>query len=833
MKIFFLSFGVLLLSFLAPTMVQAQNTNSQDISSMNFSSIHVDDLSDQQIRQFMLKVQKTGLGENKLDQIALAKGLPPSELQKLKARIAKLKVEDAQKLESKGMSSNGLDTTQIPPGFGAANDSMSSKITRMEDALKALQPKIFGAELFNNPNMTFQPDLSIPTPQNYQIGPEDQIVIDVYGYSEANYNLTVSKEGAVNIPYIGLVYINGLTIQEATRKIKTKLADVYSGIKTGKTSVAVNIGKIRSIKVTLMGAITRPGTYTLPSLATVFNALYASGGPNENGSFRDIQLIRDNKVVAHLDVYDFLMKGDQSKNVHLHDQDVIRIPTYNDRVEITGEVKRPGLFEMKPGETMKDLLQYAGGFANGAYTAKIKAVRLTPTQKAVTDISASEFDTFHPQNGDKFSVSTILNRFTNRVIIDGAVYRPGPFELTSGLTLSQLIKEADGLKEDAFLPRGYIVRQNPDLTTSTLQFNLSKIMQGTASDIPLQREDVVHIYSIFDLRDQYTVSIKGEVRDSGVYQYSEGMTLEDLIMMAGGFTEGASPQRIEVSRRVTDTTNAGSALVHIAKIFQENVDKDLQLQASQFDLKPFDIVVVRSLPGFSTQRQVRIQGEVLYPGIYTLTTKNERISDLIKRAGGLTDLAYPQGASLKRTMNIDSSGLVRLKQQKFKQLQTNVEGDSAQLAELNAQLIHNDFVGIHLDQILKNPDSPSDLFLEEGDIINIPRRLQTVKVNGEVLFPVTTRFQPGRSMRYYISQAGGFSEDAKKGRVYVIYANGFVKSTSHFLFFKSYPNLEPGAEVFVPYKKPKNTSAREVLGVTSAVSSLALSVLAIMNLLKK
>ncbi|MCL6525233.1 MAG: SLBB domain-containing protein, partial [Thermoflavifilum sp.] len=453
-------------------------------ANLNLQTIHVDNLTDEQIRQFMLQAQQSGLSDAQISQMALARGMNPTELQKLQARIARIRAQDSlqmQTLQQAGITDTGLHRF----GYGISD---TTSVSRMLQALNALRPHIFGEELFRNPHLTFEPDLNIPTPKNYQVGPGDEIVIDIYGYSEASYRLTVSNEGSINIPYIGIVYVNGLTIDQAAQRIKSKLSTVYSSIQTGKTSVQVSIGRIRSIKVTLMGEITQPGTYTLPSLATVFNALYASGGPTSRGSFRDIEVIRNNQVIDTVDVYDFLMKGDQSKNIRLQDQDVIRVPVYQTHVFINGQVKRPGIYELKPGETLSDLLHYAGGFSDSAYTASIKAIQLTPTQRKVTDIPAADYASFHPQNGDQYFVSSILDRYLNRVIIQGAVYRPGTFALTQGLTLKQLIQKADGLREDAFLPRGYIVRLNPDLTTSVVQFNVAHIMNGNEPDIPLQRE---------------------------------------------------------------------------------------------------------------------------------------------------------------------------------------------------------------------------------------------------------------------------------------------------------------------------------------------------------
>lgn len=830
MKIFAFCLCILVFPLLLPTAVEAQGR--QQLSQMNFSTIDVDNLSDAQIRQFMSEVRKTGLSDSQIDQVALAKGLPPGELQKLKARIAMIRSSDSSRVVEMRTPTDTSWPLAGPFTFGADQDSVVVAQQDLANAIDALRPKIFGEELFSNPHMSFAPDLNIPTPSDYQIGPQDELVISIYGYSEANYQLTVSKEGSINIPYVGVVFVSGLTMEEATARIRSKLSAVYSGIRTGKTSLQVSLGTIRSIQVTLMGEVTAPGTYTLPSLASVFNALYAAGGPNRTGSYRDIEVIRNSKIIQHLDVYDFLMHGDQSGNIRLQDQDVIRIPTYGERVQILGEVKRPGIFEMKPGENLDNLITYAGGFSDSAYTAMIHAVRVNGKEKTVADVSADEYASFQPKNGDKYDVSAIIDKFANRVVIDGAVYRPGPFELTEGLTLSQLVKKADGLREDAFLPRGYIVRQNPDLTSSSIQFNVAKVMNGEEADIPLQKEDEVHVYSIFDLRDLYTVSIQGSVRMPGQFKYADSMTLEDLIMQAGGFSQGASPRRIEVSRRWVDSAHAGSTSAHIAQVFQENVNENLQLQASKFILHPYDIVVVRDLPGFEVQKQVSIQGEVMYPGLYTLSQKNERISDLVKRAGGLTDLAYPQGASLRRLSQLDSSGLNRMKKMQFEKLQGAVTQDSSRLKEWNNLVVQNNYVGIHLDNILERPDAPDDLFLQGGDTLYVPRKLQTVRVNGEVLYPVITPYQQSRHMRYYISQAGGFSSDAKKGRVYVVYANGFVKSTHNFLFFKNYPKVDPGAEIFVPLRPQNKLSTQQVLGITAGVSSLALTVLAILNLLK-
>lgn len=809
-------------------LVQPGIARSQGLNSGNLSSVQVGNLSDSQVRQLMAAQQQHGLNNAQLDQLAQSRGVSPDQLQQLHARMEELKQKDAEAMSSRGLGAKDSASSSIAYWNG------DTSIQAESNASAANLPKIFGQSLFRNPHLTFEPDLSIPTPVNYQLGPGDELVIDVYGYSEADFRPLVSKEGSINIPNIGIIYVNGLTIEQAAAKIKAKLATIYSGIKNGTTSVVVNVGRIRSIKVTIMGEVQVPGTYTLPSLATVFNALYSSGGPTDNGSLRTIEVFRNNKLIDSLDVYEFLMHGDQTHNIRLMDQDIIRVPVYIKHIELEGQVKRPGIYELKSNETLQNLLTYAGGFTDSAYKDLIHVVRLTTKEKQIQDVSYQEFSTFIPQSGDVDHVSTILDKFSNRVSIEGAVYRPGSYQLTDGMSLKNLINKAEGLREDAFLSHGYIVRQNRDLTTSVVQFNVASILDGNQADILLKKEDIVHIYSIFDLRDQYTVSIAGDVRDGGKYKYSDSMTLEDLIMRAGGLSQGASHDRIEVSRRFNDSSHAGTYKAQIAHVFSEAVDEDLKSKASSFVLKPYDIVAVRQEPGFTTQKQVRIEGEVKYPGIYTLTYKNERISDLIKRAGGLTQLAYAQGASLMRPTNKAAEinpELENKKKLKLGRLQASIM-DTSYNSTLSQPELHNDFVGIHLDKILKHPDSKTDIFMEDGDVLNIPSQLQTVTVSGEVLYPVNATYISGKRLKYYISQGGGFSEQAKKGRVYVLYANGFVRSTRHILFVKHYPNVRPGAEIFVPQKRQgKKVSASEIIGLSSGVASIVTLVLAMIKVL--
>ncbi len=831
-KLFSLLAFLILVSISIPVIAQ--------VNTQNLSNIRVDELSDDQVRAFMRQAEASGMGDAQLEQIAQARGMRPEEIKKLRERVDKLKKDD--KKQSSQSDPNKIQPKKESTGremnFEQESDStevQKNPETEAEKAFNELRSKIFGADLFRNSKLTFEPNLSIATPRNYVIGPNDELLIDLYGNSEASYNLKVSPEGNINIEYVGVVPVAGLTIEAAASRIRSRMSTVYAGLRTGNTKLNIAVGNIRSIKVILTGEIVKPGTYTLPSLANVFNALYSSGGPTEKGSFRNIELIRGGKKIAVLDIYDFLMKGEMSDNLRLQDQDIIRVPVYQSRIEIVGEVKRPGIFELRSGETFKNLLNFAGDFTENAFRARVKVLKNTDTERKIADISSDQFSGYQPNTGDKYFVDRVLERFVNRVSIEGAVFRPGQYELEPGLTLSKLIMKAEGLKEDAFQQRGYITRLKPDNQVELISADIAGILRGSVNDIQLMREDVISISSILDLKEEYKVSIDGEVRNQREFDFAEGMTLEELILKAGGFTEAATPQRVEISRRVKNS-NLTAADAITAQVFQVDIDKDLNFSKPKFELQPFDIVSVRSSIGYEVQRQVKVEGEVLYPGMYTITNKDERVSDLLKRAGGLTALAYIKGASLKRDGPAKVNGKNAINQEeeeqnklaKLQRLQENVKDTTS--ANVTDEVLKNVYVGIKLEKILENPGNQADLILEEGDILRIPKQLQTVKVNGEILYPVTTIFNPGRGFKHYISQGGGFSSKSLKRRSYVIYANGSVKSTSKIFFFNNYPAIEPGSELFVPQKEEKRPlSAGEIVGISSGLASLALIIL---NLVK-
>ncbi|WP_091373792.1 SLBB domain-containing protein [Mucilaginibacter mallensis] len=803
--------------------------STKPVSAQNISSVNVNNLSDAQVQQMVQQAHAAGLSDNQIVQQAEDKGMSADQGQLLQKRIEALRSSgtsaqtdsDATQSQSRALNYNSTGLNQQKPYSNQADTA----------------PKIFGADLFRNNNLTFEPNLNLATPVNYIVGPSDQLNINVYGNSIVNWKLNVSPEGNINIPGIGIVNVAGKTIEQATALIKSKLAANNYAVGHG-TNVQVSLGNIRSIKVILVGEVQKPGSYTLPSLATVFNALYAAGGPTKNGSFRQIEVIRNNRIIRRLDVYDFLVKGEQKDNIGLQDQDIIRIPTYRVRVQMTGEVKTPALFEVLPGETLQDVIGFAGGFTDQAYTALIKVSQISDQQRKITDITEADYKNYIPLRGDIYTVDHILNRFENRVTINGAVFRPGQYELQKGLTLMQLIQKAAGIKEDAFTGLGTITRLNPDNTTGIISFNLKDLINKTIADIPLQREDVISISSIFDLRDKYTVTIKGAIRRGGIFAYADSISVEDLIIKAGGFAEGGSPKRIEVARRVNDS-DPNSKSSSVAQVFQVDVNAELDKELVNFRLKPYDIVSVYSLPGYEMQRTVKIDGEVLYPGYYVIKNKNEKISDIVARAGGLSASADVEGGTLKRSNTAilgvdknktDTAELARERIARLARLHKTYK-DSTNVAEDTT--LRNNFVGIDLKRILEKPGSNIDLLVEDGDEIRIPKQQQIVRVNGEVLYPSAVVYTDGKSFKDYVLNAGGFSPEALKRGAYIVYANGTVKGTSKFLFFNTHPKVKPGSEIYVPKKpEPKGDTTGKIIGYTTALASLGAIILGILSLHK-
>jgi protein involved in polysaccharide export with SLBB domain len=817
----------------------AQNLNSGSGSS-DLSQIKVDQLSDSQIETILDRAQQSGMTMEQLENAALAKGMSAMELSKLRKRIETLQTgkgtkTDSEKFKDRSRTYKVADEKQLSDkksDVTEKTDLQSEDKSKTVDIFSGLSVKkeqpesrIFGFSLFNRNKLTFEPGLNIPTPSNYQLGQGDEIIIDIWGASQQTYQQKISPEGSIFIDNHGPVYLSGFTVEEATRKLRKELSSIYAGLISGNTFIKVSLGSVRSIKVNLVGEIYVPGTYTISSLSTVFNALYAAGGPSLNGTLRNVRVIRNDKVVAELDFYDFLLNGEQKNNIRLQDQDVVFIPAYFNRVEIKGEIKRPFFYDMQPTESLSDLVRFSGGFTGKAYTQRMKIIRKTGRENKILDMGIQNADTFKLSNGDQVLVDSVLTRFENRVEIKGAVYRPGLFAIDDTLTLKQLIQKAEGLRGDAFKNRVSVYRTMENYMVEVIPVDLNLLMNG-GNDIGLKREDLVLIPSIFDIKEEYFINVEGEVRNPGTYPFVTNTTIQDVILRTGGLLESASLARIEVARRIKNLT-AETKSNKIAEVFQFDITEDLKISndARQFVLQPFDEVFIRRSPGYEKQTLVSMEGELLFPGKYSLIHKDERISDLINRSGGLTPDAFAKGARLIRNLPIDAK--VRKKT-----LET-IRSQSKDSLKFIVELDTVSAIGINLDRILSAPKSKYDLILQEGDIIKVPKQLQTVRLSGQVLSPVLVRYDHSYKFRRYISNAGGFAPDAKKGKSYIIYANGTIDRTRKFFFFNSFPRVEPGAEIIVPKKaERRGMSTGETIALGTALSSMALIIVTIINATK-
>ncbi len=796
------------------SMLAIKHATAQDLlSAKDFSSFKADLLTDDQIATYKKKLQQNGISNDEAERMAIQKGMPLAELNKLKMRLETV----GDKMGAKGKTSETVAVQQ------RTYDSTSLQKPVVETKVNAYE-QVFGSEIFSNNNLTFEPNLRMATPKNYTLGPDDELVLDVFGYQELNVKMQVSTEGSINIPNIGIVPVIGLSIEQATKRIKDRMArGGYQTLQSGQSQLQVSLGKIRNIKVTIIGEAKRPGSYTLPSLAQVFNALYAAGGPTERGSFRKIEVIRNSKVIATIDAYDFLLNGNQTRNVRLQDQDVVRVPIADVQVTLKGEVKRQGIYEVLPNESFAQILNYAGGFTPLAYKASVHVQQYGDKEMQIKDVAKEAFVQYQPIQGDVIEVGKLLNRFNNRISLIGDVYRPGDYELTNGLTVGQLIKKADGVLPSALLQRGLIVRTNNDLTKEVIAFHVANILNGSASDVLLKKDDEVTIASEKDYKDIYSLQVDGEVRKPGVYPYYNGITLKDLLFQTGGFTDAASIKHIEVARRLhTDSAHTKQ----IAEVIEIETEKDLSDNTKNLPLQPWDMVSIRTKPGYKRQLPVYISGEVTYPGKYVLVTNNEHVSEIIKRCGGLTPQAFLQGASLVRqnTNLAKDTGDARLRkiQQQLK--------DTGNLTQDYLKTTIK--VGLDLKKILENPLGIEDVVLQEGDVLSIPKEKREIKVSGEVMLPSEIVYKKGESLDYYIGKAGGFTDNARKRRVYVLYPNGNGARIKHFLFISRYPKVTEGAEILVPTNREKHNkglSTTEVIGLTSALASMAGVVIAILR----
>lgn len=703
-------------------------------------------------------------------------------------------------------------------------DSLTREIEineRLNKILKEKEKKVFGRDIFNNEILTFEPLLNIATPDNYILGPGDEVIIDVWGASQDNIREIISPDGNIIVQGYGPLHLSGLTAGEANVRVKNELSKIYSGINTGNSSVRLTLGNIRSIQVNVMGEVLMPGTYTLPSLASAFHALYSAGGVNPIGSLRSMKIFRAGKEVADVDVYEYLLKGKSDVNIMLQDGDVIVVNPYENQVTLEGKVKRPMLYEMKKDEVVGDLLQYAGGFTGDAYKKSIRVIRKSGRERQIFNVEDNEFDRFVLADGDYVSVDSVLERFENRIEVRGAVYREGLYALGEGLqTVKQLLEKAEGLRGDAFPNRAVIYREKPDLSTEVVSVDILGIASGRVEDVKLEKNDVLYIPSIFELREDYTIAVKGDVGHPGTYKFVDNMTLEDLIVQAGGLLESASTIRVDVARRIKDpkSTKAGERRAETYTFTLKN--GFIVGGPADFTLEPFDEVYVRRSPGYQEQQDVFVQGEVVFGGEYALAKKGERLSDLVKRAGGLTAEAYPEGARLTRKLTDDEKArvqtLLKLTQQGGK--------DSINMNQLD--LGDTYFVGIELNKALENPGSDEwDIILREGDVLQVPEYNGTVKISGAVMYPNTVVYKNKAKLKHYISQSGGYAQRAKKNRVFVIYMNGTVTVAKG-----NRTKLTPGCEIVVPLKpQRRGMGLAEIMSLASSTTSMAAMVTSIIN----
>ncbi len=736
----------------------------------------VNQVSDKQIQEIIEQIEARGLSDAEVELMAKARGYSDSDIAIIRERINRKK--------------SGLDVRSVKESNAISREQIGevSERVKKEDKTDTLKvKKFFGSEIFNNDRITFEPNLRVPTPPDYILGADDELSIDISGYAVASYTLQISPEGTVKLENLAPIYVNGLTITAAKEKIEQRLSGRFEGLKNGSLKMNLTLTKVKTIKVTLVGEIASPGTYSISSLATVFNALYSSGGPTINGSFRNIQLLRNNKIISTIDIYDYLLKGAMVGNVSLQERDVIFVPIVSTNVEVSGEVRRPFRFELKPTDSIDDLIRFAGGFTEKAYSSLLKVVRSTDKEKEIISVSKDIFSSFLLKSGDNVEVGAILDRFSNKVKVTGAVFRPGDYALDNSLTVGKLIKNAEGLREDAFKSRALIRRLGANLDPIIVPVNIDSVLLGF--DVALKREDVLIIKSITELREFRKVSISGSINIPGEYDYIENMSVNDLILVAGGLREGGSKQRIEIARRIEDPETSGKNV----EILFVNIDSNINSISGNFTLRPFDIVEVRGLPNYEPQKIVKISGQVNYPGEYTISKRTERISDLIDRAGGLRIEAYVKGGQFFR--------------------------DSLQVA-------------VDIEEVLKNKHKSYNLFLQEGDSLYIPKENQTVKVSGYVLNPTSVAYQENYSFKDYIIQSGGYTDSAFVKKVYVKYANGYVDKTKSFLTIKIYPKVEKGMEIHVPVKRRARMSKAEIISLSTGMISLSAVLITLFNVLR-
>ena len=816
-------------------------------------------MTDLQVMQFVLKEHKAGTSQAQIVTKLMQRGVDIQQIRRVKdayERVAKNKglgqvsngtnkLEDSRMRKNNGENKTDTKNSQMIRSVGQddhdyptthrnaadhglitheLNDFLPDSATQQErDRLNIyvgrMPKRVFGRDIFNRKDLSFEPNMNIATPQNYRLGPGDAVNIDIYGASQKSEQTTVSPDGDVVIEGFGPVQVSGLTVAEANARLRSTLGSRYSS-----SRVRLTVGQTRTIMVNVMGEVKRPGTYTLSAFASVFHALYMAGGINDLGTLRNIKVYRQNKLVTVVDIYDYILNGKLTGNVRLADNDVVVVGAYDCLVNLTGKVKRPMYYEMKRSESVGTLLKYAGGFAGDAYTKAVRVVRKTGREYSVFNVDEFDFNTFHLADEDSVSVDSILPRFSNMVEVKGAVFRPGMYQVGGSInSVRTLIEHAEGITEEAFTARAVMHRMRPDRTLEVIPVDVEGIMSGKVADIPLQKNDVLFVPTKGEMMQQQTVTIHGEVMYPGIYKFAANETLEDLVLQAGGLKESASTTKVDVARRIINPKALSTDSV-ISRTYTFALKDGFVIDGETgFTLQPFDEVYVRKSPGYNVQKNIAVQGQVMFAGTYTLTSKNERLSDAIKRAGGVTDLAYIRGARLERRITPDE----RLRMEtvlRMVEIQ-NDKDDSVEKKRLD--LGDTYYVGIELEKALAEPGGDADLVLREGDKLIVPEYNGTVKISGNVMYPNTVAYEKGRRPAWYINQAGGFGNRAKKSNTYIIYMNGTVARVGH------NAKILPGCEIVVPTKPEKNGKAlAQWLAIGTPVAGIATLIATIANLIK-
>ncbi len=798
-------------------------------------------MSDQQVMRFMQQEVKAGTSQSQIVTKLMQKGVKIEQIRRirqqydkqLKSRGAAGAVDAAVSSADSRMRSNGTGKKAQEVVVGKEGTSQAQLQEEADIQYAEIQQnindredvkigpdslKVFGRDIFNNKLLTFEPNMNIATPQNYVLGPGDEVIVDIYGASQKSETLTVSPDGAITVPGYGPIQVAGLTVAGAQSKIRSTLGSRYAS-----STLKISVGQTRSMMINVMGEVKTPGTYTLSAFATVFHALYMAGGINDLGTLRNIKVYRGGKLVTVVDVYEYILNGRLAGNIRLRENDVIVVGPYDCLVGVQGNVKRPMFYEMRPNESVSQLIKDAGGFTGDAYKKAVRLVRKSGERFSVHTVEEFDMNSFKLADGDMVTVDGMINRYENMVEVKGAVFRPGQFELGKQIaTVRSLIEAAGGLTEDAFTARGVMYRMKEDRTLEAMPVDISGIMSGSVADIALRNEDVLFVPTQQERVSERVVTITGEVLSPGTFQYAEKETIEDLVLRAGGLTDAASTVRVDVSRRIRDPKSL-QAGQEISKTYTFALKDGFVVDGDKgFVLEPYDVVAVRRSPGYMEPRMVRVEGELEFAGEYALSLKNQRLSDVVKAAGGLTNEAYVRGARLERTMTDDEKTRLAAAIELAKQNAS--DKDSLDLDQMKTSDVYT--VGIDLEKALANPGSDYDVQVRDGDRLIVPEYNGTVKISGNVLLPNTVAYVPGKSWKYYINQAGGFADRSKKSKSYIVYQNGTATRVDK-------GKVEPGCEIIVPKKGKRDMSnVMQWVSIGTSMASLATMAATIGNLLK-